>query len=62
MRGAKILSSEDSERKERQTMPNRLDQEILEKFRRLNPENQEAILVYLATALSEPEASSSDRR
>lgn len=43
-------------------MFDRLDREILEKFRRLNPENQEAILVYLATALSEPEASSSDRR
>ena len=43
-------------------MSDRLDYEILAKFRELTPENQEVILAYLAEVLSEPAASSSDRR
>nr|DAI85279.1 MAG TPA: hypothetical protein [Caudoviricetes sp.] len=58
----RIQSSGASERKERQTMPDRLDQEILAKFRELTPENQEAILAYLVEVLFGPAASSSDRR
>lgn len=43
-------------------MFDRLDREILAKFRELTPENQEAILAYLAEVLFGPAASSSDRR
>lgn len=43
-------------------MADRLDREILAKFRELTPENQEAILAYLAAVLSEPATSASDRR
>lgn len=43
-------------------MSDRLDHEILAKFRELTHEHQEIILAYLATVLSEPAASSSDRR
>ena len=50
-------------REEREAiMPDRLDYEILAKFRELTPEHQEVILAYLAAVLSEPAASSSDRR
>ena len=50
-------------REEREAfMPDRFDYEILAKFRELTPENQEVILAYLAEVLSEPAASSSDRR
>lgn len=43
-------------------MFDRLDREILAKFRELTPENQEAILAYLVEVLFGPAASPSDRR
>lgn len=43
-------------------MFDRLDREILAKFRELTPENQEVILAYLVEVLFGPAASSSDRR
>ena len=43
-------------------MFDRLDREILAKFRELTPENQETILAYLVEVLFGPAASPSDRR
>ena len=43
-------------------MSDRLDEKILASFQQLSEENQRIILDFLATALSGPAASASDRR